>query len=55
MRERSMAVMAAQIFWPFGADHGALDVFLGRTLHLGEDFAVSRVDGFEGGIAASVE
>src|SRR5205085_2171851 len=31
-----------------------LDVFLGRTLHLCEDFTVSRVDGFEGGIAAGV-
>ena len=38
----------------FSADHSTLDVFLGRTLHLGEDFTVRRVDGFESGIAASV-
>src|SRR5471032_2889304 len=38
----------------FGADHGTFNVFLGSTLHLGENFTVSRVDGFEGGIAASV-
>lgn len=38
----------------FSADNGAFDVFFGRTLHLGEDFAVSRVDGIEGCIAAGV-
>jgi hypothetical protein len=38
----------------FSADNGAFDVFFGRTLHLGEDFAVSRVDGIEGSIAAGV-
>ncbi|RMQ85557.1 hypothetical protein ALP97_200047 [Pseudomonas salomonii] len=38
----------------FGADHGTFHVFLGGALHLGENFTVSRVDGFEGGIAASV-
>ncbi|MNZ36544.1 hypothetical protein D3C78_539690 [compost metagenome] len=38
-----------------GAFDGLLDVSLGGTLHVGEDFAGSRVDGFEGGIAASVD
>src|SRR6185503_14840993 len=38
----------------FGADYSALDVFLGRTLYGCEDFTISRVDGFEGGVAAGV-
>ena len=38
----------------FGADHGAFNVFFSSALHLGENFTVSRVDGVESGIAASV-
>ncbi|VVO41965.1 hypothetical protein PS723_05946 [Pseudomonas fluorescens] len=38
----------------FGGDNRTLDVFFGRTLHLCEDFTVSRVDGIEGGVAAGV-
>src|SRR5471030_2105447 len=54
MRERSMAVMAAQIFWPFSALTTARSTssFVARCTV--EDFTVSRVNGFEGGVAAGV-